>query len=99
MSETSKTEVPKIEMRGVRKSFGSNHVLQGIDLAVPAAESLVIIGGSGTGKSVTIKSIIGLIEPDEGEILLDGQSILGARGARRDKLLQRFGMLFQGGAL
>ncbi|QIE54528.1 ATP-binding cassette domain-containing protein [Pikeienuella piscinae] len=91
--------VPKIEMRNVAKAFGANEVLRGVDLSVAAGESLVIIGGSGTGKSVTIKTIIGLIEPDSGDIKLDGVSILGASGARRDALLERFGMLFQGGAL
>ena len=90
---------PKIEMRGVTKTFGSNRVLQGVDLKVAKGESLVVIGGSGTGKSVTIKTIIGLIEPDGGDILLDGETILGAKGAKREALLERFGMLFQGGAL
>lgn len=97
---TSKTDMPpKIEMQGVVKSFGANHVLRGVDLSVNTGESLVIIGGSGTGKSVTIKTIIGLIEPDKGDIKLDGVSILGASGASREALLTRFGMLFQGGAL
>ena len=90
---------PKIEMAGVKKAFGAKKVLRGVDLKVNKGESLVIIGGSGTGKSVTIKTIIGLIEPDEGDIRLDGISILGARGDKRDRLLERFGMLFQGGAL
>lgn len=93
------TVPPKIEMKAVAKAFGGNKVLQGVDLKVAKGESLVIIGGSGTGKSVTIKAIIGLIEPDSGEIMLDGQSILGASGSKRDALLERFGMLFQGGAL
>ncbi|MFV0473044.1 MAG: ABC transporter ATP-binding protein [Pikeienuella sp.] len=93
------TQPPKIEMRGVCKTFGDNKVLQGVDLSVAKGESLVVIGGSGTGKSVTIKTIIGLIEPDAGEIMLDGVSILGASGAKREALLERFGMLFQGGAL
>ncbi len=89
----------KIEMRDVHKAFGAKKVLRGVNLTVNKGESLVIIGGSGTGKSVTIKTIIGLVEPDSGDILLDGTSILGARGASRDALLERFGMLFQGGAL
>ncbi len=93
------TGTPKIEMRGVEKAFGRNRVLRGVDLTVAKGESLVVIGGSGTGKSVTIKTIIGLVEPDAGDILVDGVSILGARGAKRDALLERFGMLFQGGAL
>jgi phospholipid/cholesterol/gamma-HCH transport system ATP-binding protein len=89
----------RIEMKGVHKAFGAKSVLRGVDLKVEKGESLVIIGGSGTGKSVTIKTIIGLVEPDSGDILLDGKSILGARGTKRDALLARFGMLFQGGAL
>lgn len=93
------TDPLKIEMKDVAKSFGGNKILQGVNLGVAKGESLVIIGGSGTGKSVTIKSIIGLIEPDSGDILLDGSSILGASGRKRDALLERFGMLFQGAAL
>jgi len=90
---------PKIEMRGVKKSFGSNHVLRGVDLTVPAGESLVIIGGSGTGKSVTLKCVLGLIPPDTGQILVDGEDVKRKRGREREKLLDKFGMLFQGGAL
>ena len=90
---------PKIEMRGVRKSFGPKHVLLGVDLIVPAGESLVIIGGSGTGKSVTLKCILGLIAPDAGEIEVDGENVAGKRGKARERLLDKFGMLFQGGAL
>ena len=90
---------PKIEMKAVAKAFGPKKVLQGVDLSVNKGESLVIIGGSGTGKSVTIKTIIGLIEPDTGDILLDGVSVLGTKGASREAFLRRFGMLFQGGAL
>lgn len=93
------SEPLKIEMKNVAKAFGSNKVLQGVDLGVAKGESLVVIGGSGTGKSVTIKTVIGLIEPDSGDILLDGVSILGSSGSKREALLDRFGMLFQGGAL
>jgi phospholipid/cholesterol/gamma-HCH transport system ATP-binding protein len=93
------SETPKIEMRGVKRSFGSNHVLRGVDLTVPAGESLVIIGGSGTGKSVTLKCILGLISPDSGQILVDGEDVKRKRGREREKLLDKFGMLFQGGAL
>ena len=89
----------KIEMRDVRKSFGSKHVLRGIDLTIPASESLVIIGGSGTGKSVTLKCILGLITPDAGEIFVDGENVASKRGKAREQLLDKFGMLFQGGAL
>ncbi len=85
-----------IEMKGVKKSFGNNHVLRGVDLSVSRGTSCVIIGGSGTGKSVTIKCVLGLIHHDGGSITVDGQDV-GA--GDRDAFLARFGMLFQGGAL
>ena len=85
-----------IELRGLHKSFGQNHVLAGVDLSIERGKSLVIIGGSGTGKSVLLKSILGLITPDRGQILVDGQDVTQAD---RDAFLARFGMLFQGGAL
>jgi len=85
-----------IELRGVHKTFGSNAVLRGVDLTIAKGTSMVIIGGSGTGKSVTLKCILGLIKPDGGTITLDGQDV--TRGDR-DAFLARFGMLFQGGAL
>jgi phospholipid/cholesterol/gamma-HCH transport system ATP-binding protein len=90
---------PKIEMRGVKKSFGAKHVLRGVDLTVNRSESMVIIGGSGTGKSVTLKCILGLIVPDAGDILVDGENVATKRGKSRERLLDKFGMLFQGGAL
>jgi phospholipid/cholesterol/gamma-HCH transport system ATP-binding protein len=99
MIDTPKIEMPKIEMKGVRKSFGPKHVLRGVDLAIAPAESMVIIGGSGTGKSVTLKCILGLIVPDAGEVLVDGRDALTRRGKDRERLLDQFGMLFQGGAL
>ena len=85
-----------IRMQGVKKSFGSNHVLRGMDLHIPRGSSMVIIGGSGTGKSVALKCILGLIQPDAGQITVDGQD---AATGDRDAFLARFGMLFQGGAL
>jgi phospholipid/cholesterol/gamma-HCH transport system ATP-binding protein len=85
-----------IELRDLHKSFGQNHVLAGVDLSIKRGKSMVIIGGSGTGKSVLLKSILGLIKPDGGQILVDGQDITQAD---RDAFLARFGMLFQGGAL
>lgn len=85
-----------IELRGVTKSFGPNHVLRGVDLTIPKGSSMVIIGGSGTGKSVLLKSILGLVQPDSGTITLDGADV--TKGDR-DAFLARFGMLFQGGAL
>jgi phospholipid/cholesterol/gamma-HCH transport system ATP-binding protein len=86
-----------IEIRHLSKSFGPNAVLRGVDLEFADGESMVVIGGSGTGKSVLLKCILGLVHPDGGEILLDGQNVDEA--SDRDAFLARFGMLFQGGAL
>ncbi|MCI2398671.1 ATP-binding cassette domain-containing protein [Aliiroseovarius subalbicans] len=85
-----------IELREVHKGFGAKKVLQGVNLTIPRGESMVVIGGSGTGKSVLLKCVLGLMTPDAGTILLDGEDV--AR-AERDAFLARFGMLFQGGAL
>ncbi|AUC51828.1 ABC transporter ATP-binding protein [Sagittula sp. P11] len=85
-----------IALNGVTKSFGQNHVLQGVDLEIAQGTSMVIIGGSGTGKSVLLKCILGLVTPDAGTITLDGQDVTTQD---RDAFLARFGMLFQGGAL
>ena len=85
-----------ITLAHVTKSFGSNHVLRGVDLVVPKGQSMVVIGGSGTGKSVLLKCILGLVHPDSGTITLDGQDVAKAE---REAFLARFGMLFQGGAL
>ncbi|MGR3758837.1 ABC transporter ATP-binding protein [Roseobacteraceae bacterium NS-SX3] len=85
-----------IRMENVHKAFGSNAVLQGMTLDIPKGTSMVIIGGSGTGKSVALKCILGLIQPDSGRILVDGKP---ADAGDRDAFLARFGMLFQGGAL
>lgn len=90
---------PKIELQGVKKSFGSKHVLNGVDLIVPEGKSMVIIGGSGTGKSVMLKCILGLLEPDEGSIKIDGKEITEFDTKDRDDLMRKFGMLFQGAAL
>ncbi len=85
-----------IELSGVTKTFGQNRVLRGVDLAIPTGESMVIIGGSGTGKSVLLKCVLGLVRHDAGSITLDGQDVTRAE---RDAFLARFGMLFQGAAL
>ncbi|WP_207478468.1 ABC transporter ATP-binding protein [Arenibaculum pallidiluteum] len=90
---------PKIRLRGVRKSFGPKHVLNGVDLDVGTGESLVIIGGSGTGKSVLLKCILGLLEPDGGRIEIDGEDTTHLRPRDRERVMRKFGMLFQGGAL
>ena len=85
-----------IKLTNIHKRFGANKVLQGTTLAVPKGTSLVIIGGSGTGKSVTLKCILGLVKPDSGSITIDGRDI---SSGDRDAFLARFGMLFQGAAL
>ena len=89
----------KIELRNVHKRFGSKVVLDGINLTVPKGESLVVIGGSGTGKSVMIKCVLGIIRPDSGEIFVDGKNVLKMDTSEREKVLRKFGMLFQGAAL
>jgi len=89
----------KIQLIGVKKRFGPKVVLDGVDLIIDKQSSLVIIGGSGTGKSVTIKSILGILRPDEGTILVDGEDVTHINGSARDRVMRKFGMLFQGGAL
>ena len=86
-----------IRMENIHKSFGSNHVLRGLNLEVPKGTSMVIIGGSGTGKSIAIKCVLGLFKQDEGTIYVDGKDASETRD--RDAFLARFGMLFQGAAL
>lgn len=89
----------KIRLRGVCKAFGKKQVLAGVDLDIAPAESLVIIGGSGTGKSVLLKCILGLVTPDAGSIEVDGIDAIRAGSTARDALLRKFGMLFQSAAL
>ena len=88
-----------IELNNVKKSFGPKHVLNGVTLSVPRGHSLVVIGGSGTGKSVMLKCILGLLHPDSGSIRIAGEEVVGLKGKARDDYLARFGMLFQGAAL
>jgi phospholipid/cholesterol/gamma-HCH transport system ATP-binding protein len=90
---------PKIRVRGLRKAFGAKQVLDGVDLDVMPGTSMVVIGGSGTGKSVLLKCILGLIEPDEGTIEVDGADLLAMAGEARAEMRARIGMLFQNGAL
>jgi len=90
---------PKIAFRDVHLAFGPKQVLKGVDLEVAKGESLVVIGGSGSGKSVLIKTVLGITTPDQGEVCLDGENVVGAGGRRRAELNKRIGMLFQGGAL
>ncbi len=85
-----------ITLTDVHKAFGPNGVLQGVNLTIPKGQSMVIIGGSGTGKSVLLKCILGLVTPDQGTIALEGTDVTKTE---RDTFLARFGMLFQGGAL
>ena len=93
MSET------KIQIRNLHKAFGKKVVLDGIDLDIVKGESLVVIGGSGTGKSVLIKCIQGLLTPDEGSILVDEKEVVGINEQEKEELHSKMGMLFQGGAL
>lgn len=90
---------PKIQLKGVTKAFGAKKVLTGVDLDIARGESVVIIGGSGTGKSVSLKCILGLLTPDAGSIKIDGREVTGLSTSERDKVNHQVGMLFQGGAL
>jgi phospholipid/cholesterol/gamma-HCH transport system ATP-binding protein len=90
---------PKIRIRGLKKSFGAKVVLDGIDLDILPGTGMVVIGGSGTGKSVLIKSILGLVTPDSGIIEIDGENVLTASRRRAKELRAQIGMLFQNGAL
>ncbi len=89
----------KISVKNVYKSFGAKKVLANFNLDVTAGKSLVIMGGSGSGKSVLLKCILGLIAPDSGSIQVDGAETVGMSGKARDEILRKFGMMFQGGAL
>jgi phospholipid/cholesterol/gamma-HCH transport system ATP-binding protein len=86
---------PKIKVRGLAKSFGLNHVLRGVDVDVQEGESLVLIGTSGSGKSLLLKCILGLQTPDAGSVVVDGIETAGYRGGERMRFIDRFGVLFQ----
>ncbi len=88
-----------VTLEGVCKSFAGKTVLEGVDIAVPASSSLVVLGGSGSGKSVMLKCILGLITPDAGRILIDGRDVAAMSRRDRAALMDRIGMLFQNGAL
>lgn len=89
----------KIELSGLRKQFGRKVVLDEVDLKVPRGQSLVVIGGSGTGKSVLLKCVLGLLRPERGSIRIDGRETTGLGSRDREKELRKFGMLFQNAAL
>ena len=93
------SDTPRIRIRGLCKSFGANAVLDGVDLDVPRGTSMVVIGGSGSGKSVLLKCILGLVAPDAGSIEIDGQDILRLSWREKRAARARIGMLFQNGAL
>ena len=90
---------PKLQMIDVKKNLGGRQVLDGVNLDVAAGRSLVVIGGSGVGKSVTLKCALGIMTPDSGKVLVDSGDVTGATNAERRRLASKFGMLFQGGAL
>lgn len=90
---------PKLALQDVTKTFGAKKVLDGVNIDVAPGRSLVIIGGSGVGKSVTLKCSIGLVHPDSGKVFVDGVDVTNANGAKLAAVRAKFGMLFQGGAL
>ena len=97
-NQTQKSD-DMISLTDVKKAFGTKEILRGVDLSVGRGESLVIIGGSGTGKSVTLKCILGLLKADSGTIFVDGKDITEISNFERKQVLDKFGMLFQGAAL
>ncbi len=90
---------PKIEIAGLYKSFGPKKVLSGVDLSVATGESVVVIGGSGSGKSVLLKCILGLMRPESGSIRIDSEESVSLSRRARERVRAKFGMLFQGSAL
>jgi phospholipid/cholesterol/gamma-HCH transport system ATP-binding protein len=98
-SSRDRTAEPKLRAQNLKKSFGKHRVLDGVDLSVAPGESLVIVGPSGTGKSVLLKHLIGLLKPDEGRVLVDGQDFWELDAVERNDLRKKFGMAFQEGAL
>ncbi len=88
-----------LQLVGLKKKLRGRFVLDGVDLDIPAGRSLVLIGGSGQGKSVTLKCTLGLMQPDAGQVLVDGQDITALKRSERETAMRKFGMLFQGGAL
>jgi phospholipid/cholesterol/gamma-HCH transport system ATP-binding protein len=99
MNDATPFGTPKIRIRGLKKAFGPKRVLDGIDLDVMPRTSMVVIGGSGSGKSVLLKCILGIIEPDAGTIEIDGIDLLRLDRRGQERVRSRIGMLFQNGAL
>jgi len=97
--KTARDPAAMIAVRGVKKRIGGQEILRGIDMSVTTGETLVIIGRSGAGKSVLLKNLIGLIQPEEGEIRIDGQSIIGLSERQLASIRRKVGILFQGSAL
>ena len=98
-SRKKSNEPVKIRLQDVHKAFGTKKVLDGVDLEIRTGESLVIIGGSGTGKSVTLKCILGLLTPDSGHVEIDGKNLSTLSRKEHDEAISQIGMLFQSGAL
>src|SRR5688572_2469815 len=98
-TRTAPDRSPVISLRDLHKSFGGKEVLKGMSLDVVRGESVVIVGGSGTGKSVTLKHIIGLLKPDSGHVFVDGSDVCHMKPRELNDFRQRFGMSFQEGAL
>jgi len=93
------TQNPKISIQDVHKRFGPKVVLDGVSVDVEKGKSLVVIGGSGSGKSVLLKCVLGIIHPEQGDIFVDGQNVVKMTEREKKNMLSQFGMLFQGGAL
>ncbi len=98
-AEARPATAPKIAIRGLTKVFGDKVVLNGVDLDIMPGESMLVIGGSGSGKSVLLKCILGLLHPDDGSIKVDGEEVVGLYGSDLDRVRRKFGMLFQNAAL
>ena len=90
---------PAIRVEGLRKRFGRQEVLRGIDLEIGPSELMVVIGRSGGGKSVLLRHLLGLVRPDAGRVIIDGRDVASLHGQALDRIRERFGVVFQGGAL
>lgn len=93
------TDAPFIQVRDLRKSFGHQEVLRGLSLQIGRSETWVLLGGSGAGKSVFLKHLLGLLTPDSGSVLIEGEDLAGRSERQLGQVRRRIGMLFQGGAL